>query len=231
MQRIRRFVQFLGRSVREHPVVVGIVAVGAVVALVFGYLVGIPPVPYLAMIVATLGLGLWASAWLRRRADDGAGVPGAAVFAGYLAAAVIVTLLAQLVPFGWDHSNPPVTGEPSWASPRTRQLMVNACFACHSNEVDYPWYSNVAPVSWAVSEHVEEGRESVNYSQFPDNPGGGIEDSVEVVAQGSMPPPYFTRFGMHPEANLTEKERAELIVGLRMTPGLSERGGGRGERE
>ena len=58
--------------------------------------------------------------------------------------------LAQLVPYGRAHTNPPVVREPSWDSPRTRELAVRACFDCHSHETRWPWYSNVAPVSWLV---------------------------------------------------------------------------------
>ena len=51
---------------------------------------------------------------------------------------------------------------------------------------------------------------------------GAAEDSVEVILDGSMPPAYFTRFGLHPEAKLTDAERDALVAGLRSTPGLSE---------
>ena len=60
-------------------------------------------------------------------------------------------LLIQLVPFGRDHTNPPVVQEPKWDSPATRELAKRACFDCHSNETVWPWYSNIAPVSWLVA--------------------------------------------------------------------------------
>jgi len=53
--------------------------------------------------------------------------------------AVIVLAAIQLVPFGRDHQNPPVTGEPAWDSPRTRELFFRACKDCHSNETTWPW--------------------------------------------------------------------------------------------
>ena len=99
--------------------------------------------------------------------------------------------------------------------------MVNACYGCHSNQVDWPWYTSIAPISWAVTDHVNEGRDAVNYSEFTTNPGDA-EETIETILDGSMPPAYYTRFGLHPEANLTDTEIAELIEGLRTTPGLSE---------
>jgi hypothetical protein len=101
--------------------------------------------------------------------------------------------------------------------------MVNACFSCHSNEVEYPPYASVAPISWMVQRHVDEGREKVNYSNFATDPGDA-DESIEVIEEGEMPPAYFTRFGLHPEANLSRAELDELIAGLRATPGMTEGG-------
>jgi len=63
---------------------------------------------------------------------------------------VLVGLLVviQFVPYGRAHTNPPVAQEPIWDSPQTRELARRACFDCHSNETMWPWYSNIAPISW-----------------------------------------------------------------------------------
>src|SRR5574340_945670 len=67
-------------------------------------------------------------------------------------------LLIQLVPYGRNHTNPPVTGEPRWDSPQTRALAARACFDCHSNETKWRWYSNIAPISWLIQRDVDSGR-------------------------------------------------------------------------
>jgi hypothetical protein len=64
-----------------------------------------------------------------------------------------VLILAQLVPYG-RNPNPPVQQEPPWNLAETRVLTERACFDCHSNETRWPWYSNVAPVSWLVQRDV-----------------------------------------------------------------------------
>jgi hypothetical protein len=87
--------------------------------------------------------------------------------------------------------------------------------------VEYPSYASVAPISWVVESHVAEGREKVNFSEF-DQHQGDADETIETIEEGSMPPAYYTRFGRHPEANLTSAELEELIDGLRLTPGLSE---------
>ncbi|NBW92168.1 MAG: hypothetical protein EBR53_06895, partial [Actinobacteria bacterium] len=81
----------------------------------------------------------------------------------FFVATVVTMLVIQFIPYGKDHTNPPVNGEPAWSSPRTRELMVRACFGCHSNSVEYPSYASVAPISWVVQSHIDEGREKVNY--------------------------------------------------------------------
>jgi len=72
------------------------------------------------------------------------------ILIGMVLAGGIVFIAMQLVPYGHAHTNPPVTGEPKWDSPQTRELAKRACFDCHSNETDWPWYSNIAPVSWLI---------------------------------------------------------------------------------
>ena len=88
------------------------------------------------------------------------------ILLGVLAVLVVGFLTIQLVPYGRDHTNPPVTGEPPWDSPETRAMAVASCFDCHSNETEWPWYSNIAPFSWRIQSHVDEGREVLNFSQW-----------------------------------------------------------------
>lgn len=133
------------------------------------------------------------------------------------AAVVVVVLLVviQAVPYGRNHTNPPLRAEPKWDSARTRQLAVDACFACHSNQTRWPWYSSVAPVSWLTQHDVEDGRRILNFSEW-DRPNASGE-AAEAVREGSMPPLQFKI--LHPEARLSDAEKQELIRGLEATLG------------
>ena len=91
-----------------------------------------------------------------------------------------ILLVAQLIPYGRVHSNPPVTLEPAWDSAATRELFFRACRDCHSNETVWPWYSHVAPVSWLVTSDVEEGREHFNVSVW-DRPKQDGDEAAEMV--------------------------------------------------
>ncbi len=131
----------------------------------------------------------------------------------------------QFVPYGRNHTNPPVRAEPQWDSPATRQLAVVACFDCHSNQVAFPWYSNVAPVSWLVQKDVDEGRKKLNFSEW-DRPQDEGEDAGESVAKGEMPPLIYTL--THLEARLSPDEKSALVRGLNATLGGEGEDGERG---
>lgn len=128
---------------------------------------------------------------------------------------VVLFIAIQFVPYGRDHSNPPVVAEPVWDSPRTRELAVRACFDCHSNETEWAWYSNVAPVSWLVQNHVDEGRDELNFSEW--HLGQEGDDAAETVRDGSMPTRDY--LWIHPDARLTDEELEALNAGFVATLG------------
>ena len=129
---------------------------------------------------------------------------------------VLAFAIIQLVPF--RVSNSPVKHEPNWDSTRTRGLAKAACFDCHSNQTNTYWWEDIAPISWWINNHVEEGRAALNFSECTPSGGGeGSGDAVETIRNGSMPPDYYTWLGLHASANLSAKERTELADGLRRT--------------
>ncbi len=133
-----------------------------------------------------------------------------------IAIVVIGFLVVQLVPYGRSHTNPPVTGAPTWDSERTQALFMAACGDCHSNTTSWPWYTNVAPASWLTQRHVDEGREKLNVSTW----GSGeqeADDAAEMTRSGEMPP--WDYLLLHPEARLSVADRQALAEGLAATFG------------
>jgi hypothetical protein len=124
----------------------------------------------------------------------------------------MVFMLIQLIPFGRDHTNPPTVSEPNWSSPQARALVKQDCFQCHSNETEWPWYSNIAPGSWLIARDVVEGRKDFNFSDWNNNPGD-VNEMVEEIEEGGMPPVQF--WIAHPEAHLNEQQKQELIDALK----------------
>ncbi len=134
----------------------------------------------------------------------------------------------QLLPYGWQRTNPPVVAEPGWDTPRTRELFFRACADCHSNETRWPWYSKVAPVSLLIVKDVEQGRRHLNVSEWQREQRHAHE-AAEKVREGEMPLPIY--LPAHPEARLGAAEKAELIRGLEATFGTERRGSGRDQRD
>jgi hypothetical protein len=214
-----KYVRGLVNLTRRMPMVAWLTSSATAVWVLFSLLVGMPPV-----VIILLPLVVGGAAWVINRLVNRATTSGkrqGVVLASSTAAVVIVFGLIQLVPYGKNHSNPPVLAEPEWSSPETRDLMVRACFGCHSNQVEYPSYAKIAPISWMVQSHIDEGRSQVNYSEFGVS-RGSYRETIEVIQDGSMPPFYYTMFGRHPEAKLTKEEKATLIAGLAATPGLGD---------
>jgi hypothetical protein len=117
---------------------------------------------------------------------------------------LIGLLLVQLFPYGRQHPNPTVAAEPSWPSDGSRDLAVRACFDCHSNQTQWPWCADVAPVSWLIQFDVQRGRLALNFSEW-DTPQRGLREMVGVLKEGEMPPAYYVL--LHPSSRLNPSER------------------------
>lgn len=130
---------------------------------------------------------------------------------------VILFVVIQFFPIGKKHTNPPVVAEPAWDSPKTKELFDRACADCHAHTTTWPWYSNVAPVSWIIANHVEEGREHFNVSAWGVQKHNEGDEAAKSVEEGEMP--VFGYTFTHPEARLTKEEKSLLIQGLKATFG------------
>lgn len=132
-----------------------------------------------------------------------------------LTGVVVVLIAIQFIPYGKNHSNPAVVAEPEWDKSITRTLFFRTCSDCHSNETDWPWYSFVAPVSWLIQHDVDEGREHFNVSVWGIQKKNRGREAAEEVSDGGMPPWIYT--AGHSNARLSDREKKDLIKGLRAT--------------
>ncbi len=125
-------------------------------------------------------------------------------------AAIVLFGLIQLIPYGHSHADSAVVQEPNWDSPQTRALAAKACFDCHSNQTTWPWYSNIAPISWLIQHDVDEGRRRLNFSDW--RPVRRENELAGVVLEGEMPPFYYLI--LHPNNGLSQTEKEALANGL-----------------
>jgi len=97
-------------------------------------------------------------------------------------------------------------------APEIAGLLKGACYDCHSNQPEYPWYASIAPVSWWIDEHMEHGRDELNFSKWATfskrKRDHKLEEMVEEVEGGHMPLPSYT--WMHSEARLNDEQIAKL---------------------
>jgi len=134
------------------------------------------------------------------------------LFFRLLVLVAIVLVAIQFIPYGRDHANPRTAQELKWNTPETRALAQDACFSCHSNLTEWPWYSSVAPASWLVQRDVDDGRAELNFSEWQRPQAANLADVVEALRGGDMPPVQYRL--IHSEARLTDAERQQLERGL-----------------
>lgn len=92
-------------------------------------------------------------------------------------------------------------------------ILKTACYDCHSNQPEYPWYTNIAPVSWWIKHHINEGSHHLNFSEWSayseKRKNHKLEECVEMIEENKMPMSSYTM--MHPEAKLTDTQKLHLV--------------------
>jgi hypothetical protein len=128
-----------------------------------------------------------------------------------IAGLILLAVLIVSQVFRIEKSNPPVHADVSVKAP-VDSLLRKACYDCHSNETVWPWYSNVAPVSWLLASDVGEGRRELNFSEW-ENYGlerqlHQLKEIAEEMQDGDMPPWYYSI--MHAESRLKQEQRDQI---------------------
>jgi hypothetical protein len=130
---------------------------------------------------------------------------------------IVIAAFALLQLFNPPRTNPPVApGHDLFATnpppPQIAATLRGACYDCHSYETTWPWYSRVAPVSWWIAGHINDGRERLNFSEWPHDDAKRaarkLNDISGAVRDGDMPWPSYAR--IHKPARLTDEQRNEL---------------------
>lgn len=101
-------------------------------------------------------------------------------------------------------------------------VLKSSCYDCHSNTTNYPWYNQVAPVSWWLADHIEEGKEHLNFADWEKYSGKKkdhkLEEVVETIESGEMPLDEYT--WTHEEARLTDAQRKAIMEWANQTRAL-----------
>ena len=88
------------------------------------------------------------------------------------------------------------------------KIIQTSCADCHSNSTIYPWYNEIAPASWYLAQHVKEGKEHLNFSEWTtynkDQKEHLLKDIKEVLNEREMPLKSYLL--IHKDAKLTENQ-------------------------
>lgn len=97
-------------------------------------------------------------------------------------------------------------------SAEIKAILESKCYDCHSNKTEYPWYAEVAPISILIADHVEEGNEHFNVSQWDSynakKRDHKLDELIEEVEEGHMPEDSYTWI----HGGLTEAEKEALMA-------------------
>lgn len=128
---------------------------------------------------------------------------------------LVVFALVQFIPI--DKVNKPVDKAVNFVDvnktpEKISGLIKGACYDCHSNETVYPKYAHIAPVSWSIKSHINEGREHLNFSVWgtynKELKESMLNKAIQTVQNKTMPMPGYIVY--HDEANLSDAERTLL---------------------
>jgi hypothetical protein len=97
-------------------------------------------------------------------------------------------------------------------TPQVKEILDRSCSDCHTNKTVWPWYTNVAPISWWIADHVNQGRQNLSLSEWAkldrDRQDRKLRQICEEVEDAAMPWPSY--LPMHPKAKLSEQDKKTL---------------------
>ena len=98
-------------------------------------------------------------------------------------------------------------------SDSVQTVLKKACYDCHSNNTNYPWYANIQPVGWFLANHVSEGKRKLNFSEFGSYPqrkqSSKLNNIANEIQDDGMPLSSYRL--IHKEARLTAIEKSLVI--------------------
>jgi len=139
---------------------------------------------------------------------------------------LLVFVIMQFIQPGKNNQNYNMSNDITMVVPvpdSVHQLLKKACYNCHSNQTNYPWYANIQPLGWWLRDHIREGKSHLNFQEFalvepkPGTPYSTkalrqdhkLEEVYEQVESHEMPLVSYTR--IHSEAKLNKQQEKTLL--------------------
>jgi len=130
---------------------------------------------------------------------------------------LIVFVIAQF--FGPEKNQGDISAiEPFLAETKppenVKKILKESCFDCHSDVTRYPWYFNITPVNYWIADHIEHGKDELNFSKWADyslkRKEHKMDEVWEEVKKKEMPLDSYT--WTHGDANLSDEQIEDLVT-------------------
>jgi len=135
---------------------------------------------------------------------------------------LIAFVIIQFLRPSWNKSEEPITQDISnvlKVPDSVKVLLHKACYDCHSNNTDYPWYGYVQPVGWYLTAHIKDAKENLNFNEFGNystrRKASKLDDIANEIRENGMPLPSYRL--LHKDARLSQAEKDLLINWAQMS--------------
>lgn len=134
-----------------------------------------------------------------------------------ITALIVAIVFIGMQFFGISKTNPPINDGETLESAINvpadiSMILARSCNDCHSHKTTYPWYAYIQPSGWFLRDHIDHGREELNFSVFntysSDKKSKKLDEICEEVTKATMPLPSY--LWIHREAALSESEARAL---------------------
>lgn len=146
------------------------------------------------------------------------------ILLGLLAVLVIIQFIRPAKNNGATNAGNGPLSETVTMTPEVSAILKTSCYDCHSNKTAYPWYAEVQPVGWWLQDHVNEGKEELNFDEFaaysPRRQYRKLEEIGDQVKEGEMPLSSYTL--IHGNAKLSAEQQQTLTDWVKMARGEME---------
>jgi hypothetical protein len=134
---------------------------------------------------------------------------------------IIISLIAVLIIIQFFRPQKNISAQPQpnaieqhYTVPENvRTVLHPACYDCHSNNTEYPWYNNIQPVAWWLASHIKDGKKHLNFDEFNSYPADKKKKKLsqikETIEKGEMPLSSYTL--IHVNARLSEEQKNVIL--------------------
>ena len=139
------------------------------------------------------------------------------ILKGLLAVLIVLFILVQFYPKPEKNQSSVLTNDISTVHSiplQVQQTLKTACYDCHSNHTQYPWYASIQPVALWLKDHIEEGKKELNFSEFANYSLARryrkLEEINSQVQENEMPLSSYTI--IHRDAKLSAEQKKSLAM-------------------